>query len=377
MQKYLLDIAPPGKQNPNIDSTVMKTTLLLTAALCCLPALGQQPAEPQQPQSHPVSAAQSIINQMQATTNALVDVLQGVSDKAGADAAAREVGELVVQLKLLNDLAGYAPDYAAQIESMRMAQVNALMPMLMNTNPCYGSEAMLKALAPVVTIRSAQQLETAQPVQQPQPQADAQPQPQPQPEVQPQPEAQQPAPAEDTQPEESPAQQLADAILDGYKELTTILKGVQDQDSADAAAPYAAQVIAGILPLYDEAEETEGLADAVGVQIAQTQEISDLADLIENLLQAEPALYGSQALSNALALIVTIEEETEDEEAEQQQDEQPQEQEEPAPAAMPRPAQQTLPASYFPQGPDGEDAAEDEGEHELTPAEILAPAPQA
>lgn len=362
MQKYLLDIAPPGKQNPNIDSTVMKTTLLLTAALCCLPALGQQPAEPQQPQSHPVSAAQSIINQMQATTNALVDVLQGVSDKAGADAAAREVGELVVQLKLLNDLAGYAPDYAAQIESMRMAQVNALMPMLMNTNPCYGSEAMLKALAPVVTIRPVQQLETAQPVQQPQP------------------EAQQPAPAEDTQPEESPAQQLAAAILDGYKELTTILKGVQDQDSADAAAPYAAQVIAGILPLYDEAEETEGLADAVGVQIAQTQEISDLADLIENLLQAEPALYGSQALSNALALIVTIEEETEDEEAEQPQDgqpEQPQEQEEPTPAAMPQPAQQTLPASYFPQGPDGEDAAEDEGEHELTPAEILAPAPQA
>lgn len=379
MQKYLLDIAPPGKQNPNIDSTVMKTTLLLTAALCCLPALGQQPAEPQQPQNHPVSAAQSIINQMQSTTSALVDVLQGVSDKASADAAAREVGELVVQLKLLNDLAGYAPDYAAQIESMRMAQVNALMPMLMNTNPCYGSEAMLKALAPVVTIRPAQQLETAQPAPQPQEQVQQQQQPQPQADAQPQQEAQQPAPAVETQQEESPAQQLAAAILDGYKELTTILKGVQDQASADAAAPYAAQVIADILPLYDEAEETEGLADAVGVQIAQTQEISDLADLIENLLQVEPALYGSQSLSNALALIVSIEEDAEEEEAEQPQEgqpEQPQEQEAQAPA-MPQPAQQTLPASYFPQGPDEEDAAEYEGEHELTPAEILAPAQQA
>lgn len=59
-------------------------------------------------------------------------------------------------------------------------------------------------------------------------------------------------------------------------------------------------MIATILPLYDEAEGTEGMADVVGVQIAQTQEISDLADLIENLLQAETPLYGSEALSRPL-----------------------------------------------------------------------------
>ena len=365
MQKYLLDITVTGKQNPGIDSTVMKTTLLLTAALCCPPTLAQQPVQPAapqpQPQSHPVSAAQSIINQMGATTNALVDVLQGVADKASADAAAREVGELVVQLKLLNDLAGYAPDYAQQIEAMRMQQVNALMPMLMNTNPCYGSEAMLKALAPVVAIRPAQKPATAQPAPQPQPQA------------------QQPAQAAEPQPEESPAQQLAAAILDGYKELASILAGVQDQATADAAAPYAAQVIAGILPLYNEAEETEGLADAVGVQIAQTREISDLADLIENLLQAEPALYGSQSLSNALALIVSIEEDAEEEEAEQPQEEQPEQpqEQEPQAPAMQQPARQTLPPAYFPQRFDEEDAADDGDEHEPTPAELLAPAPQA
>ena len=152
----------------------MKTkTILAVAAAACLPAFAQQPAQPQpapqpQQQKAPASAAQSIINQMGITTNALVDVLQGVTDKATADAAAREVGEIIVQLKLLNDLAGYAPDFAQDIEAMRQAQVNALMPMLMNTNPCYGSEAMLKALAPVVTIRHAQPQEQAQPEPQPQ-----------------------------------------------------------------------------------------------------------------------------------------------------------------------------------------------------------------
>lgn len=337
----------------------MKTSLLIATALCCLPALAQQPAEPRQQQHTPISAAQSIINQMGATTNALVDVLQGVSDKATADAAAREVGELVVQLKLLNDLAGYAPDYAQQIEAMRMQQVNALMPMLMNTNPCYGSEAMLKALAPVVSIRPAQKLETAQPVQQPQPE----------------PQAQHPAEQEQPQPaqqqEESPAQQIAAAILEGYKELTTILKGVKDLETANAAAPYAAQVIAGILPLYDEAEGTEGLADAVGVQIAQTQEISDLADLIEDLLQAEPSLYGSQTLSNALALIVSVEEATDEEEQQEQQEQQEQPQSQPREQTQPEPQPEQQQDTWM----NGDDMGEEQ--QELAPSEILAPAPQA
>ena len=178
----------------------MKTQTILTlTALACMPAIAQQPVQPQPAQQQqkqaPASAAQSIINQMGITTNALVDVLQGVTDKASADAAAREVGEIIVQLKLLNDLAGYAPDFEQDIEAMRQAQVNALMPMLMNTNPCYGSEAMLKALAPVVTIHQGQLTE------QPAPQAQPEPQPQPQPEVQqpdpqpqPQPEVQQPEP---------------------------------------------------------------------------------------------------------------------------------------------------------------------------------------
>ena len=299
----------------------MKTSFLLAAVLGCPLAFAQQPAAPQQQQQPTVSAAQSIINQMNIATRALADVLQGVNDKASADAAAREVGELIVQIKLLNDLAGYAPEHAQSIEAMRMAQVNALMPMLMNTTPCYGSEAMLKALAPVVTVKPAKQV-------------------QPQPEVQPQPQVQ----------PESPSQQLAEAILEGYKDLTTVLKGVHDKATADAAAPYAAQVIATILPLYDEAEGTEGMADVVGVQIAQTQEISDLADLIENLLQAETPLYGSEALSKALAEIVTVEEapEEEEQEAEPAEEEQPAEEEE-----------------------DGED------EQELAPSEILAPVPQA
>ena len=299
----------------------MKTPFLLAAVLGCPLAFAQQPAAPQQQQQPTVSAAQSIINQMSIATKALADVLQGVNDKASADAAAREVGELIVQIKLLNDLAGYAPEHAQSIEAMRMAQVNALMPMLMNTSPCYGSEAMLKALAPVVTVKPAKQV-------------------QPQPEVQP----------------ESPSQQLAEAILEGYKDLTTVLKGVTDKASADAAAPLAAQVIATILPLYDEAEGTEGMADVVGVQIAQTQEISDLADLIENLLQAETPLYGSEALSKALAEIVTVEEaqEEDEQEAESQEGEQPAEDEQPA-----------------------EEEADGDDEQELAPSEILAPVPQA
>lgn len=346
----------------------MKTQFLITLAAAAPLALAQQPAQPQpqpQPQQRVVSAAESIINQMGITTDALLDVLQGVTDKASADAAAREVGELIVQLKLLNDLAGYAPDYVQDIEAMRQAQVNALMPMLINTNPCYGSEAMLKALAPVVTIRPVQQpVEVAQPQPQPQPQPAPQPEPQalPQPQPQPQPAAQEP-----------PAQQLAEAILEGYKDLTTVLKGVQDKASADAAAPQAAQVIAGILPLYDEAEETEGMADVVGVQIAQTQEISDLADLLETLLQTEPPLYGSEALSNVLAQIVTVEDAPEEEAAEEQE---PADQEQAQPALQPvqqqaAPAQPSPQPAFYPQ-PD-----EEEEEVELAPSEILAPAPQA
>lgn len=322
----------------------MKThTILTLAALACVPALAQQPAQPQpaqQPQQQrtPASAAQSIINQMGITTNALVDVLQGVTDKATADAAAREVGEIIVQLKLLNDLAGYAPDFAQDIEAMRQAQVNALMPMLMNTNPCYGSEAMLKALAPVVTIRHAQ----------PEEQPAAQPQPQPEPVVQ-QPEPQPQA----VNPQNNAAQQTAAAILEGYRNLAAVLEGVHDKASADAAAPQAAQVIATILPLYDQAENSDELADFVGVQIAQTEEIDTLSDILENLLQAEPALYGSEALSATLANIVTVEE---------IQEEAPQQTVEEQPAPAPQPA--------YNQEYDGEEY------EEQAPSAILAPMQQ-
>ena len=346
----------------------MKThTIMTLAALACMPALAQQPVQPQpapQPQQQrtPASAAQSIINQMGITTNALVDVLQGVTDKATADAAAREVGEIIVQLKLLNDLAGYAPDFAQDIEAMRQAQVNALMPMLMNTNPCYGSEAMLKALAPVVTIRQAQPEE--QPAAQPEPQVQ-QPAPQPQPE----PAVQQPAPQPQPQPQavnpqNNAAQQTAAAILEGYRNLAAVLEGVHDKASADAAAPQAAQVIATILPLYDQAENSDELADFVGVQIAQTEEIDTLSDILENLLQAEPALYGSEALSATLANIVTVEE---------IQEEAPQQPVEEQPAPAPQPAvQQQQPA---PQPAYNQEYDEEEYE-EQAPSAILAPMQQ-
>ena len=328
----------------------MKTQTILTlTALACMPAIAQQPVQPQpaqQQQKHvPVSAAQSIINQMGITTNALVDVLQGVTDKASADAAAREVGEIIVQLKLLNDLAGYAPDFVQDIEAMRQAQVNALMPMLMNTNPCYGSEAMLKALAPVVTIHQGQLTE--------------QPAPQAQPEPQPQPQA--------VNPQNNAAQQTADAILEGYRNLATVLEGVHDLASANAAAPQAEQVIATILPLYDLAENSDELADFVGVQIAQTEEINTLSDILEALLQAEPALYGSEALSNTLAKIVTVEEiQEEAQPAEEQPDAEPQAQPEVQPQAAPAPAPQ--PAS-------NQEYDEEEYEEEA-PSAILAPVQQ-
>ena len=335
----------------------MKTkTILAVAAAACLPAFAQQPAQPQpapqpQQQKAPASAAQSIINQMGITTNALVDVLQGVTDKATADAAAREVGEIIVQLKLLNDLAGYAPDFAQDIEAMRQAQVNALMPMLMNTNPCYGSEAMLKALAPVVTIRHAQPEEQPQPEPQPQPAAQPEPQPEPQPQVQQQ-SAPQPRP-EAVNPQNNAAQQTAQAILEGYRNLAAVLESVHDKASADAAAPQAEQVIATILPLYDLAENSEELADFVGVQIAQTEEIDTLSDILESLLQAEPALYGSEALSNTLAQIVSVEEIAE---------ETPQpEEEQAAPAAQPQ-------APAYEQ--------EYDEEEEQAPSAILAPMQQ-
>lgn len=339
----------------------MKTQTILTlTALACMPAIAQQPVQPQpaqQQQKHvPVSAAQSIINQMGITTNALVDVLQGVTDKASADAAAREVGEIIVQLKLLNDLAGYAPDFVQDIEAMRQAQVNALMPMLMNTNPCYGSEAMLKALAPVVTIHQGQLTE------QPAPQAQPEPQPQPevqQPEPQPQPQA--------VNPQNNAAQQTADAILAGYRNLATVLEGVHDLASANAAAPQAEQVIATILPLYDLAENSDELADFVGVQIAQTEEINTLSDILEALLQAEPALYGSEALSNTLAKIVTVEEiQEEAQPAEEQPAAEPQAQPEVQPQAAPAPAPQ--PAS-------NQEYDEEEYEEEA-PSAILAPVQQ-
>ena len=341
----------------------MKTQTILTlTALACMPAIAQQPVQPQpaqQQQKHvPISAAQSIINQMGITTNALVDVLQGVTDKASADAAAREVGEIIVQLKLLNDLAGYAPDFEQDIEAMRQAQVNALMPMLMNTNPCYGSEAMLKALAPVVTIHQGQLTE------QPAPQAQPEPQPQPQPEVQ-QPEPQ-PQP-QAVNPQNNAAQQTADAILAGYRNLATVLEGVHDLASANAAAPQAEQVIATILPLYDLAENSDELADFVGVQIAQTEEINTLSDILETLLQAEPALYGSEALSNTLAKIVTVEEiQEEAQPAEEQPAAEPQAQPEAQPQAAPAPA----PQPAYNQEYDEEDDVEE------APSAILAPVQQ-
>lgn len=356
----------------------MKTQTILTlTALACMPAIAQQPVQPQPAQQQqkqaPASAAQSIINQMGITTNALVDVLQGVTDKASADAAAREVGEIIVQLKLLNDLAGYAPDFEQDIEAMRQAQVNALMPMLMNTNPCYGSEAMLKALAPVVTIHQGQLTEQPAPQAQPEPQPEPQPEvQQPEPQPQPQPEVQQPESQPQPQavnPQNNAAQQTADAILEGYRNLATVLEGVHDLASANAAAPQAEQVIATILPLYDLAENSDELADFVGVQIAQTEEINTLSDILEALLQAEPALYGSEALSNTLAKIVTVEEiqeEAQPQPAEEQPAAEPQAQPEVQPQAAPAPAPQ--PAS-------NQEYDEEEYEEEA-PSAILAPVQQ-
>ena len=112
-------------------------------------------------------------------------------------------------------------------------------------------------------------------------------------------------------------------------------------------------MIATILPLYDLAENSDELADFVGVQIAQTEEIDTLSDILESLLQAEPALYGSEALSNTLAQIVSVEEIAEE---------------------TPQPAEEQAAPAVQPQAPAYEQEYGEE--EEQAPSAILAPMPQ-
>ncbi|MDO5451089.1 MAG: hypothetical protein Q4F30_09385, partial [Akkermansia sp.] len=113
------------------------------------------------------------------------------------------------------------------------------------------------------------------------------------------------------------ADQLYGTLIDAYKDLTTVLKGVKDKATADAAAPEAEKAIARALAAYEQIEQmNEEAQAAVEAKMEESVELQELCDVLEPL--ADQGVYESEALSTALEKIVSVEYDEPEEETEEE-----------------------------------------------------------
>lgn len=141
---------------------IMKiATIIVTGMLLCMSAEAQEPAAaPTAEATTPEAQHAAFVKDLIANVNKLTETLKGITDTATADAAAPKVTELVARNKELmqasKNLPQLAPDAAAAQRALFAAQAKPAMAELRTAmatvldKECYGSEALLQALAPFV-----------------------------------------------------------------------------------------------------------------------------------------------------------------------------------------------------------------------------------
>lgn len=119
-----------------------------------------------------------------------------------------------------------------------------------------------------------------------------------------------PAPAEAT---ESPAAaeyvQTANEVVAVVKELTTILEGVKDQASADAAAEKVGRITLRMIELQKKAEAMPRPGAEVEAQVRSSINVAEVQQTVSSFLESFIRIgmnnaYGSQALLNALGPVM-------------------------------------------------------------------------
>lgn len=138
-------------------------SIIVTGMLMGMPAVAQEaPAAPAPAAEAATPEAQhaAFVKELIANVNELTEALKGVTDTATADAAAPKVAKLVAHNKELmqasKDLPQLPPDAAAAQRAQFSQQAKPAMAELRTalvavvTKECYGSDALLQALAPII-----------------------------------------------------------------------------------------------------------------------------------------------------------------------------------------------------------------------------------
>ena len=141
-------------------------SIIVTGMLMGMPAVAQEtppapaPEAPAAEAATPEAQHAAFVKELIGNVNDLTKTLQGVTDTASADAAAPTVAQLVARNKQLmqasKDLPQLAPDAAAAQRALFASQAKPAMAELraaltaVVTKECYGSDALLQALAPMI-----------------------------------------------------------------------------------------------------------------------------------------------------------------------------------------------------------------------------------
>lgn len=119
-----------------------------------------------------------------------------------------------------------------------------------------------------------------------------------------------PAPAATTaSPAAAEYVQTANEVLAVVKELTTILDGVKDQASADAAAEQVGSITLRMIELQKKAEAMPRPGAEVEAQVRGSINVAEVQQTVSSFLESFIRIgmnnaYGSQALLNALGPVM-------------------------------------------------------------------------
>lgn len=103
--------------------------------------------------------------------------------------------------------------------------------------------------------------------------------------------------------------QTANEVLAVVKELTTILEGVKDQASADAAAEQVGSITLRMIELQKKAEAMPRPGAEVEAQVRSSINVAEVQQTVSSFLESFIRIgmnnaYGSQALLNALGPVM-------------------------------------------------------------------------
>lgn len=117
------------------------------------------------------------------------------------------------------------------------------------------------------------------------------------------------AAAESTPEESRQYEDMANEVLNVVRELTTLLQGVKDQASADAAATQIGGVTTRMIELQKKAESMPRPDAATELRVRNSMDIRQVQQVVRDFLDSFIRIgmnnaYGSQALMDALEPVV-------------------------------------------------------------------------